>query len=746
MENDPKEAKSTNSAYGYQGGYGYAGYSAAGYGTEDAGSVAHRTIKDYILILRERIWYIVIAFLVVFSSSIIYTFSQTKEYDSVASVQIMRRDPTIMQVQAVVDNEIRSAEDLNTQVKILESGAIVQKVSDRLSGDDLRRFLAPYEGEDGATAPVPAKILAKNRKIVPQRLSLLIQIQYRHPDPQVAAKIANLFVDEYITYNARIRIDESMKAVEELKSRADDQRKKVDELSVRLQAYREKNNLVSLDQRKDIVTEKLKALNTYLTQSTARLKEAEIRWKQVQERIVSKGDLTELPFINGQSSIGPLLQQLAAQKIATAQLKDRYRDKHPKMIEAANALAQTEQELKRAIDSAAAAIEADYQTSLRNEREAAAALRQAEADSLELDRYQVEYANLERDFKINEQILENILGRARETSMTSTIETQNARIIDKAVPAAKPSTPKVALNLALGFLGGIGLGLAFAFFVAMIDDRVKSSFDIESVIGLQLMGVIPQIKKLEHSEKAQVVLNHADRQVAEAFLTLHSALRLKDESKNAKCMLVTSTIPGEGKSFITTNLALTFAVHGEKVIIVDADLRKPTIHKGLKIENTKGVIDVCTEKLTLDEAIVHGFHPNVDVLPAGGRAKNPTHILNSKQFELMVSELRKRYDRVFIDTPPIAAVSDSLIILPLVDGSLFTVFFNKVRRKAAQYAAARLLNSNVPSFGAILNGLNLAVSGYYYAQYYDKSYKDYYIAKASKEEQDYDRDHGPTKA
>ncbi|KAB2919445.1 MAG: CpsD/CapB family tyrosine-protein kinase, partial [Dechloromonas sp.] len=225
----------------------------------------------------------------------------------------------------------------------------------------------------------------------------------------------------------------------------------------------------------------------------------------------------------------------------------------------------------------------------------------------------------------------------------------------------------------------------------------------------------------------------------------HSSLRLKDESKNAKCMLVTSTIPGEGKSFVTSNLALAFAVHGEKVIIIDGDLRKPTVHKGFKLENTKGVIDVCSGKLTLDEAIARQVHPNLDVLPAGGRAKNPTHILNGKGFELMLSELRKRYDRVFIDTPPIAAVSDSLIILPLVDGSIFSIYFNKVRRKAAQFAASRLINSNIPNFGAVLNGLNLAVSGYYYAQYYDKSYKDYYMVKAAKEDQEHDREHGPAR-
>ena len=275
----------------------------------------------------------------------------------------------------------------------------------------------------------------------------------------------------------------------------------------------------------------------------------------------------------------------------------------------------------------------------------------------------------------------------------------------------------------------------FAFFVAFIDDRVKSSFDIEGVVGLPLVGIIPQIKRMEQADKAQIVVNNADRQVAEAFLTLHSSLRLKDESKSAKCILITSTIPGEGKSFTTTNLALTFAAHGEKVIVVDCDLRKPNIHKSFRVENLKGVIDVCAGTSTLDDVVMRGLQPNFDILPAGGRAKNPTQILNSKGFELMISDLRKRYDRVFIDTPPLAAVSDALIILPLMDGSIFTIFFTKVRRKAAQFSAKKLLDANVPNFGAVLNGLNLAVSGYYYAQYYDKSYKDYYVVMSKSEEQ-----------
>ena len=738
MDTSPKHEKSTGSSsgsypYTYYGS-GYSGYSAVGYGE----TAVQRESQDYMLILRERVWYIVVVFLLVFSSALVYTFSQTKTYLSTASVQVFRRDAIVMQVQSVVDNDIRSAEDLNTQVKVLESLSIIQHVADRLTGEDLKSFLAPYT-KSGSSDPIsPAEIIYKNRKIVPIRLSLIIQVQYIHPDKNIAARVANLFIDEYISYNARLRIEDAMKAVDDLKVRADQQKKKVEELAFTLQSYREKNNLISLDQRKDIVTEKLKALNLYVTQTNARLKDAEIRWRQVQEhRVQGIEKLAELPFIatqggNGgsQNLIVQLQQQVAAQKIAIAQMREHYRGKHPKMIEAVNNLAQTERELNKALEAAATNVESDYQNALRNDAGARASLALQEKESLELDRAAVDYANMERDLRISEQLLQNTLARMKETSMSSSIDTKSARIVDKASPALKPYSPNIPLNLALGFLGGLVLGTSFAFFVAYIDDRVKSSFDIEGVIGLPLVGIIPEIKRMEQPDKAQIVANAQDKQVAEAFLTLHSALRLKDESKNAQAILVTSTIPGEGKSFVTSNLALTFASHGEKVVIIDCDLRKPNVHKSFRIENLKGVIDLCAGTATIEDVVVHSAHPNLDIIAAGGRAKNPTQILNSKRFEVMISELRKRYDRILIDTPPLAAVSDALIILPLIDGSVFSIYFNRVRRKAAQFAARRLLEVNVPCFGAVLNGLNLAVSGYYYAQYYDRSYKDYYITMA----------------
>lgn len=562
------------------------------------------------------------------------------------------------------------------------------------------------------------------------RLSLIVGVEYTHPDRLIATKVANLFLEEFITFTSRQRIDQTFTILEDLKLRAETQKKKVEELQFQMQAYREKYGL-TLDPKKDILTKKLVEQGSVLTQTQSRLGEAEVRKNQVEARIKAGGDLTELPFIAANHLVAQLSQLVSMRKIEVKQLRDRYKDKHPKMIEANNALAQAELELKRAVDSAAASVISEYETAKNADTEARAILEQIKTESLSTDKEGVAYQMLERDFMMNEQLFLKTVERIKETELTNTIEAQNVQVMPLA-RAVQPREdeyvePRIVLNLAAGFVLGIGFGLAFAFVVAFIDDRVKSSFDIESVVGLPLLGVIPQIKKMDQADKAQVVSNNADRQVSEAFLTLHSSLRLRNDSKNAQTFLTTSTVPGEGKSFTTTNLALTFAAHGDKVVIVDCDLRKPNIHKSFRRENLKGVIDVCAGSATIDDVVMRDVAPNLDVIATGGRAKSPTQILNSKNFEIMIAELRKRYDRIFIDTPPLAAVSDALIILPLANGAIFTIFFNKVRRKAAQHAARKLLESNVPVFGAVLNGLNLAVAGYYYAQYYDKSYKDYYV-------------------
>lgn len=720
------EARTPRHGYGYgsYGSYGY-GYSAYGYGS--AGVVVEKTFQDYLLIIRERVWYIATAFLLVLGTTLIFTFTRVPRFEAEATVEVLRHTPTVLQESQAMDTQISTTEDLNTQVNILESNAIIDAVASRLDDSLRRRFLAPYVRR-GQPPPSVSDLMLRNRKIVPQRLSYVIAIQYQHPNQSVAAAIANLLADEYITYNEKLRVAQSLEAVDELRLRADEQRKKVDQIATSIQSYREKNNLVSLDQRKDIVTEALKDLNRDVTERSAALQTAETEWRQVEDCRREGRSCLGLAFIAGIPTVSKLQDDVASQKIVVAQLSQRYRAKHPQMIMAVSALNAGEQQLQQVVDTAVAQVKAQYEIALQNYRKAQAALAAQESDSLRLDRYGLEYSNLERDYFENEKILDQILSsQLQEQQSSGTLENEIARIVDHAMPPSRPFYPNYKLNIALGVMSGLGFGLGLAFFVAFTDDRIKSAFDIETVVGLQLIGIVPKAASASSGKKPASSVLHSP-EIQEAFSTLLSGLQLKDESNKAQCILVTSTVAGEGKTFISSGLAETYATHGERVILVDCDLRRPAVNRAFQLENLKGVLDICSGSANLDEAIIPGVRPNLDVLPTGGRSNNPTQTLNSRPFAQMISDLRKRYDRIFIDTPPAGVVSDAFLILPLVDGSLYSIYFNKVRRKAAQFCAQRLLEVSVPNFGAILNGLTGGVGGYYYAQYYGRRYKDYYVS------------------
>ncbi len=686
-------------------------------------------LRNTWLMVLERKWYALAVFLLCVLGSTVYTYLSTPIYGGTVSIQVLKHGPQILRGADVVESSVTTDTDFNTQVKVLESIAIVQNVVARLTPEELKLLTDPYKGHSDEP-PSAVGIIYDNRKIMPQRLSLITLIQFQHPNPKIAARVANLLASEYIAYNSRVRIEESLKAVDDLKDRADQQRKRVDEIANALQSFRQRGNLISLMQSKDIVTEKLKALNLLTTQTNAHLKEAEVRWNQVRDWSKANRNLAELPFIASQAKVSQLLLQITTQSLALAQLQERYKEKHPRLIEATNGLAQTEQELKEALSLAAASIKSEYENALQNDEGARKALADQESKSLDLDKSSVEYETLNREFRVNEQMLETMMARMREASVTSSLEMESARIIDRAFESAKPISPRTFFNLAIGMVGGMVLGFGFAFLVATLDDKIKTPFDVETLVGLPLLGLIPRVEKMDQPDKAQVVANGADRIVIEAFLSLYSTLRINEDSRHAKLIMVTSTIPGEGKSFIATNLALTFAAQGQRTVIIDCDLRKPNIEHSFRLNISKGVVNYCLGAATLDEIIVKNIHPNLDVITVGGRAKNPIHLLNSQEFETMVIELGKRYDRVLFDTPPLGAVSDALNILPLMDGAIYAIRHNGAKRGAVQHCAQRLRSANIPVFGAVMNDMKAGLAGeYYYMDTNSKGFKEYYEPK-----------------
>ena len=741
---DPNSGGYGGSSYGYGGGGGYGGSNygyggsnygyGGGYGDGGGGAGPQRSFKDYLLMFRERIWYLIVTLFIIFSGSILYTFNKTKVYTAVSQVQLFRDDASALgaigQGTEMEQNQILSAEDLNTQISVMESLSIIKGVEQRLQ-DELRlRFMAPYEDTLSLSGPLtPLEILAKNRRIVPRRMSLMVNFAFSHPDPIVAAEVSNLFAKEFIDYNLKLNIDGSMKAVEDLRIRADQQKDRVEELELKLAEYREQNNAVSLQSDENIAAAQLARLNEIELTNKNIYDNFQTKWDQIETYRLEGRELWELSFVAEQPRVANLLQQVSGTRISISSLSKRYREKHPAMIQLLQTLQEGELELELAVQNSVDKIYAGYSESKSNFDVASLRLAEKEKELIELGKTRIEFNSLLRDLEVQQSFFQALNQRMTTEKAQVNLKNPNARIVDEAFPprADQPSSPNVVLNLAAGFFGGIALGVGLIFAVAFLDDRVKSAFDIEGTIGLPMLGVIPRIKKLDTNTKAQAVASNVDRHVTETFRSIHSALKLSDQSKNAKIILTTSTVPGEGKSFVSSNLSLTFANHGEKTLLLDCDLRLPNVARSLQIENELGLLDYVEKEVSLEEVIVKEVYPNLDVLSTGGKSKNPTQVLNSAQFEAMFAVLRDRYDRIVVDSPPLAAVSDALNLLPLVDGIIYVIKFNTVKRKTAVLNVRRLWESNTPVYGAILNNITSTLSSYYYSNYTDKAYQDYYI-------------------
>lgn len=742
MKNDYVKGGPDPNAGGYGGGYGYgygggygagSGYGYGGYGGGygQGGGGPQRSFNDYFLMFRERIWYLIVAFFIIFSGSILYTFNKTKVYTAVAQVQLFRDDSSALgQTVEMEQNQIRTAEDLNTQISLLESSTIIKGVEQRLQDEMRQRFMAPYTDTLSLSGPLtPLEILGRNRKVVPRRMSLMINVAYSHPDPIVAAEVANLFAKEYIDYNLKLNIDASMKAVEDLRIRAEQQKERVEDLELKLAEYREQNNAVSLDSQENVAGAQLARLNEIKLTNKNVYDQLETKWNLIETYRREGKNLWELSFVAEQSRVSGLLEQITGSRINISSMSKRYREKHPAMIQLLQTLQEAELELEGAVQNSVDKVYAGYIEAKSNFEMASQRLAEKEKELIDLSKTRVEYSSLLRDLEVQQSFFQALNSRMTTEKAQVNLKNPNARVVDEAFPPPedKPSSPNVVMNLAAGFFGGIAVGFGLIFAVAFLDDRVKSAFDIEGTIGLPMLGVIPRIKKLDSQTKAQAVASNVDRHVTETFRSIHSALKLNDEGKNAKVMLTTSTLPGEGKSFVSSNLALTFANHGEKTLLVDADLRLPNVARSLQLENDYGLLDHIEKGVALDEVIIKEVYPNLDVLPSGGKSKNPTQVLNSAQFEAMFADLRDRYDRILVDSPPLAAVSDSLNLLPLVDGVLYIIKFNTVKRKTAVVNVRRLWESTTPVFGAILNNITSSLSSYYYSHYSDRAYQDYYI-------------------
>ncbi|RPI55982.1 MAG: polysaccharide biosynthesis tyrosine autokinase, partial [Acidobacteria bacterium] len=524
-----------------------------------------------------------------------------------------------------------------------------------------------------------------------------------------------------IERNLQFKFDASKDAADWLTNQLDAQRKNVEETELALQRYREQNNATSTNDPE--VIQRLSGLNAAVMEArTARL-EKEAALTQLRAIQHDKAALASAPAVVANASVQRLNQELADLQRQDAQLSRQYGERHPEMIKVRTAIQQIRQKLDAELHNAVQAVEGEYVGAQAREESLTRELEAQKADVLAINRKSIGYAALERDAASNRQIFEALLQRAKETGISSELKTNNIRIADPADVPRVPISPNKQRDLLFGVMVGLVAAIGMAFLFEYLDNKIKSPPEIRTYLNLPCLGLVPRIAG-KHGSSPLLLNNGAPDSFAEAFRAVRSNV-LFSVSPECRRLVVTSTAPREGKSVVASNLAAGLAMAGHRVVLIDADMRRPRVHAIFDVELSPGLSQLIVGSAKA-EVIRRSRIPNLWIVPAGEVPPNPAELLSAQQFEHFLNSLSARFDWVILDAPPVLAVTDASIVAHSASGVVFVTSADLTDRNAAVQAVSQLRSAKANFLGVVLNRVNLSRNAFFYAPYYRREYTDYY--------------------
>ncbi|MBC7368624.1 MAG: polysaccharide biosynthesis tyrosine autokinase [Undibacterium sp.] len=705
---------------------------------EDA--VERRTLRDYYIILRERLWIALPLALIVSISMGYYQSREIPMYSATATMQFEKPD-SIVTAQGVVDQTVRSDIDLNTNLQVFNSQRMRTRVAESFTPDQIKILHRPALKKvlPGQTVPTPQRAdgLMGGVSIDSIRNSLLISITVRHEDPEAAALVANAYVEQFMKYLQAILGGKNDDALSFLRERAATLEKESKADEDKLQAYMRANNLISLDKSSDMVTTGMMAINTNLTNARLAVLNLENLAQQIETYRKENKKILEVSAISTRPAVASLRTQLNDLQQKQSLLAERYLERHPKLIDVANNIAVTQEHLDQAIVDAIADIAAGLAEARQTVKTLESEYAKQEQQALRLRELRVDFDALQNRANASKTNYLTILGRLNETATTKALESIPLHPLDRATVPGSPYSPNIQRitrsAIGLGVIVFIGVALALSF----IDDRVKSSWDVESFIGVNLLGIIPNLNTIKEEDRYSLVLDGSQAPGVEAFLSVYSSAKIHSKLDFPKSVLITSTIPGEGKTLISCNFAGSFARHGKRTLLIDCDLRRPMLHRHFKQQNNAGLIPWFEAGGNLDADLTRDVNlgiikvgDNLSLLTSGGRSKSPTELLENPLFGQLLERLKKHYDLVVVDSPPMGAVTDSLLIAERIDEVVYVCRFNRAFRKHIKLYIKALHRGKNEVLGIVLNGLSPRRIEYYSNYRYYRSYKKYYGAQS----------------
>ncbi|HEY7284726.1 MAG TPA: polysaccharide biosynthesis tyrosine autokinase [Vicinamibacterales bacterium] len=559
--------------------------------------------------------------------------------------------------------------------------------------------------------------------VAPIRGSRLVNVSFTARDPKFAALAVNTLVDEYVEQNLQLKVQSSQNMLEWLRKELEKQQRKVQDSEQALSDYRDKQNALSLDDKQNIVTQRLTQLSDALTRTRTVKAQKEALYKQVREMSASTSP-DAIPAIAQNPSIQALKNKIADLAQQRAQLAEKYGEKWP-ALQAVNAnLLEARGQLDGETAKALQSIKNDYETAVLEERTLAGNLEAAKADAQDLSRKSVGYNVMEREARSNRQVYESLLARDKELSVASNSRANNVRVIDRAEVPRAPITPGGRRTWLVSLAVGLALAVAVAFGLDYMNDTIKTPEDVSRRLKLPFLGLVPSIRGEKHPV---LTSSHVPHDFGEAFRSLRTSLIAKYPGDGTKIITVTSAQPLEGKTTTAANIAMALAYGGARVLLIDADMRRPGLHRPLRLTNERGLSQVLIGQARVRDVIQRTVDPNLLAITAGRTPPNPSELLASERMKTLLANLSHGpFDWIVVDTPPVLAVTDAVILAPQVSGVTFVVGAEMTRRRLAERAIETITSSHPKVCAVVLNKVDFARNKYYYSRYYGHQYKNYY--------------------
>lgn len=698
--------------------------------------------RYYLRVISRRKWLILLVFALCSAGATLYTTRQPKVYASQISLIIDPREPRFLDSQIQdVNSEAgnyywANKEYLETQYKIIQSRAVSQRVVEKLGLASDPEFLRLTKVDEAKRAELMSRMDAVAMvqgkiRVEPVKESRVSLIKIEDSDPNRAALLANEVAQAYIDEG----MSQKLKLTENASKWLDERREGLSDSAraseLALYNYRKQADVLatSIDDRASMVSEKLQETNKALTDVQLKIAGFKARVSAIRGVQASQGSddrlwAEALPAARENLQLTKYKDRVLALRVECTDLSTRYLDEHPKLLECREKSATAEKEFARELSNLVISTEAELKEALEKEKNLKALFEQARLEAFEVEKKKLELDQLKSEADSNKRQYEVVFKRLKDIELSGMLRTSNVRVLDAARPSLKPVRPNVPQGILMGVIGGLVLGLGLALLLELLDSSVTSQSDIEERLGLTFLGFVPSIPDTEKGARDLHIHREPKSLIAECTRAIRTNLLFMSPDKPFKRIVVTSSGPQEGKSTTAINLGITMAQSGSRVLVVDTDMRRPRLHKAFGVSNEVGVSSLIVGEAKLEDTIKSTDVPGLFVMPCGPVPPNPAELLHAQAFGELLAKVSERFDRVILDTPPVGAVADAVVLSTQVDGVVVVLKAGQTNRDVAKRTVRALKDVKANLYGAVLNDVDLQGSKYG-DYYYGYAYRYY---------------------